>query len=66
MRISWTKVLGFVALVLGPLMKLLSPVIRDGLKDVLLKLYEKAKSTPNPVDDVFVGFVLDLLQIEHS
>ena len=66
MKINWASILKFVAIVLSPLMKLLTPMIRDTLKENLLKLYEKAKATPNPIDDIFVGFVLDLLQIEHD
>lgn len=66
MKINWASILKWVAIVLSPLMKLMTPMIRDALKASLLKLYEKAKATPNPIDDIGMVFVLDLLQIDHD
>lgn len=56
-------VIGLIVLLLRPMLKVVTPMIRDLLDDVLLKLYAKAQATENPIDDLFVGFLLDILDI---
>ena len=60
---TWSGILKIVAIVLGPFLKIISPMIKEALTDVLQKLYLKAYDTPNPIDDLFVGMLLDLLDI---
>ena len=57
-------VMGFIALLLRPLLKALTPMIADLVEDSLIKLYKKAEATENPIDDLFVGFLLDILDID--
>ena len=53
-----------VALVLRPLLSIISPMIADLLKDSLGKLLAKARETDNPIDDIFVEFLFKVLDIE--
>lgn len=62
-NVTSTGVLGFVALLLRPLLKALTPMIKDLVDDSLIKLWRKAEATENPIDDLFVGFLLDILDI---
>ena len=62
---TWKGILKIVALILGPLLKIVSPMIKDALTDVLQKLYLKAYATENPVDDLLVGLLLELLGIPY-
>lgn len=63
-QVTSKGVLGLVALLLKPMMSVLSPMIRDLVDESLLKLYAKAQATENPIDDLFVGFLLDILDID--
>lgn len=60
--------IGFIArivsLVLRPLLEIISPMISDLLEDSLGKLLDKARSTENPIDDIFVEFLFKVLDIE--
>jgi len=60
--------IGFIArivsLVLRPLLEIISPMIGDLLEDSLGKLLDKARSTENPIDDIFVEFLFKVLDIE--
>ena len=62
---SFSFIVRLLQVVLGPLLKAVTPLIKDGLKEVLQKLYVKAEATPNPIDDIFVGLLLDLLSIDR-
>jgi len=53
-----------VSLVLRPLLEIISPLISDLLEDSLGKLLDKARSTENPIDDIFVEFLFKVLDIE--
>ena len=53
-----------VALVLRPLLNIISPMISDLLEDSLGKLLVKARETENPIDDIFVEFLFKVLDIE--
>ena len=53
-----------VALVLRPLLNIISPMISDLLEDSHGKLLVKARETENPIDDIFVEFLFKVLDIE--
>lgn len=61
---TWGWVLRIISIVLGPLLKAITPLIRDALDDGMFKLLEKARSTENPIDDLFVEFLFNILDIE--
>lgn len=63
-QVTSKGILRIVALFLGPILKAVTPMIADLLDDSLIKLYKKAESTENPIDDLFVGFLLDILDID--
>lgn len=63
-QVTSKGVLGFIALLLGPLIRALTPMIKDLLEDNLIKLWKRAEATENPIDDLFVGFLLDILDID--
>jgi len=44
-------------LLIPRLLDVITPELRNTVHEVLLKLQEKAESTPNPWDDLFVGFL---------
>jgi hypothetical protein len=60
---SWKWVIDLLLRMLGPITSILSPAIKAALTELLLKLYADAVKTPNPWDDWFVGFLLDILSI---
>lgn len=57
-------VMGFIALLLRPLLKAITPMIADLVEENLIKLYHKAEATENPIDDLFVEFLLNILDID--
>lgn len=63
MGISWKWLIQLVVGVLGPILGLISPVIKAALNEFLTKLYLDALKTPNPWDDFFIGMLLDILVI---
>lgn len=52
--------LKFLPLILGAI----TGTMRDMLKELVDKLEEYAKTTDNPVDDIFVAFLKALLNID--
>ncbi|MBD3390736.1 MAG: hypothetical protein GF410_01860 [Chitinivibrionales bacterium] len=52
--------------VLGALVDVLTPHIRELLEKWLYDLYEKALKTDNPADDTLIEFLAALLRIELS
>jgi len=62
---KFTAFVRIAALVLAPVLRALTPVIEDELEKFLLKLYDRAEKTDNPLDDMFVGMLLDILDIER-
>lgn len=62
---TWTWIVSLLVTVLKPVLKIITPMIRDALEEQLLKLYAKAEATENPWDDFAVGFLLDILGIER-
>jgi len=49
--------LGLIQLVVG----VISPEIRKGTEELLDNLEERAKKTPNPWDDMFVGLLKSVM-----
>ena len=49
---------------LGDLFEDVTPMIRDSFKELLLDLYDKAKETPNAIDDMVVAFIMRLFKFE--
>lgn len=41
-----------------------SPEIRESVKELIARLDEKAKATPNPIDDVLVGLLKVVLNVK--
>ena len=56
----WT----IVATLLSALVGALSPQIKKLLDDFLNDLYQRAVKTTNPVDDILVKFLADMLGVE--
>lgn len=63
MSLTWTWVLQLLAPLLMQLIGLISPAIKSELGTLLSGLYVKALATPNPWDDMLLGFLLDVLSI---
>ena len=63
MAISFNWLIQIIASALGPIVGLLTPVIKTALNEFLTKLYLDALKTPNPWDDFAVGILLDILVI---
>jgi len=63
MAISWQWVIKIIMSMLGPILSLISPVIKAALSEFLIELYKKALATENPWDDMFIGMLLDILGI---
>lgn len=60
---NWGWVISLLQILLKPLLNAISPLIKDLFDDSLLKLLEKARSTDNPIDDLFVEFLFNILDI---
>lgn len=61
--ISWRWIIQIFSGMLGPVIGLISPVIKAALNELLTELYKKALATDNPWDDMFIGLLLDILAI---
>jgi len=61
---TWGAILRIIAIILGPLLKAISPIIKDALEDGMIKLLEKARATENPIDDLFMEFVFRILNLD--
>lgn len=55
---------GLLAMVLQAIIGIVSPEIRELLTEQVQLLYQRAKDTSNPLDDVLVKALAALLQIE--
>lgn len=60
---TWVSVIKIIAIILSPLLAVVSPMIKKFLGEQLQDLHRKALATDNPVDDLFTGLLLDLLSI---
>jgi len=57
-------VISLIVSVLGPLLNLITPMLKEQLTSFVVSLYEKAKETSNPIDDIFVRFLAAVLAID--
>ena len=57
---SWVTIL---LPIIGQLMALLTPALREMLLQFANDFYAKAKTTPNPVDDIVAALLLGILNI---
>lgn len=60
---NWGWVVSLLQIILRPLLNALTPLIKELYEDNLLKLLDKARSTDNPIDDLFVEFLFNLLDM---
>lgn len=58
---NWGWVIKLIQILLAPLLLAITPLIKDLFEDSLDKLLAKARSTENPIDDLFVEFLFNLL-----
>ena len=56
--------IGLILKLLGPIMKALTPTLREALEGFLLDYYEKAAETDNPWDDFLALFLLNIFGIK--
>ncbi len=50
--------------VLGAILSVVSPKIREAITNFILDLEKKAKETPNPADDMLVDFLKHIFKIQ--
>jgi len=50
--------------VLPQLVSLITPVLRDSLEGLIKELLAKARTTDNPLDDILVGLLAGLLEMD--
>lgn len=63
-QVTRKGVMGLIALLLRPILKAVTPMLKDLVEDNLIKLYNKAVATENPIDDLFMEFLLNILDID--
>jgi len=63
MNVFWGMVFNWVIKIFGGLVSQVTPAISAELNAFLTNLYKKALATENPMDDFFVGLLLDILVI---
>lgn len=56
-------IINLIVSVLGPLIGLISPMLKAEITEAVKKLYEKAKETDSPIDDIFVRFLAAILDV---
>jgi hypothetical protein len=62
--IGFTWIINLVLQVLGTILPVVTPSIRELLEKFLKDFYVKAKETPNPWDDFLAKFLMRILGIE--
>lgn len=62
--VSWSWLIPLIVSVLKPVIKVLTPMIREAMEKWLKEWYPKAVATPNPWDDFLVGILCDILGIK--
>lgn len=60
---NWGWLISILQIILKPLLNALTPLIRELFEDSLHKLLDKARSTDNPIDDLFVEFLFKILDM---
>lgn len=61
LTIGVKKMNDWIMRLFGLVVTVISPELRKGLEEWLTQLEERAKKTPNPWDDVFVGILKSVL-----
>jgi len=59
--ISWSWLINVLVAIIGPLLNIITPKLREELAKLLTTFYVKAKSTDNPWDDFLAEFLLRAL-----
>ena len=52
-----------VGLLLTPILRAITPTLEEELEKFLIRFYNKALVTENPLDDMFAGFLLRIFDI---
>ena len=60
---SWGWLITILKIVLGPLLAAITPLIKNLFEDSMEKLLKAARATENPIDDLFVEFLFNILGI---
>lgn len=61
----YDKILYKIIITLLPtILSNVTPLIRDNLNELIKQLEEKARKTPNPIDDLLVDFLKSLLNVD--
>jgi len=53
-----------LVLIIGSMLKAISPILRNQLDTIIKQLYQKALTTDVEVDDIFVEALADFLDID--
>lgn len=61
---SWGWLIKLIAIVLKPLLKAMTPTIEGEMEKALINVYKRALETPNPIDDLAMKFILDIVDID--
>lgn len=62
---TFLKLSKVVAFVLRPILAVMTDKIVEELKTLVVRMYTKASATENPLDDLLVGFLLDVMDVER-
>jgi len=61
---SVSGVVRIIQIILAPVLSVITPMIKDALEELMIKLLGKARETENPIDDMFVEFLFRLLSLD--
>jgi len=53
----------WIMMLVSQMLTVITPQLREGLKQLVTNLEKQAKETPNQWDDIFVGLLKSVLQI---
>lgn len=60
---NWSWVISILQIILKPLLAAVTPLIKDLFESSLMKLLDKARETDNPIDDLFVEMLFNILDM---
>jgi len=66
MAIRWTGVIAFLATLLKPIIRVVTPTVKDELQDFLRKWHAKNLETENPWDDLLSGILVEIFDVEMT
>ena len=61
--VGFTWIIGILVQIFSTIMPIITPQLKKELEDFLVGMYNKAKETPNPCDDLLLKFLLRMLSI---